>query len=72
MTTTHSTLHAYVGKRGLWSPPSTSNGRICFVVEIIDARPRFGDVDLLIRPVAGQGQKWVSLSAVNFHLDNER
>ena len=29
------------------------------LVEILDARSRFGTVDALVRPVAGSGQRWV-------------
>ena len=28
-------------------------------VEVIDARVRFGETDVLVRPVAGRGEKWV-------------
>lgn len=29
------------------------------LVEIVDMRSRFGQVDALVRPVGGQGEKWV-------------
>jgi len=28
-------------------------------VTVIDARTRFGETDVLVRPVAGRGEKWV-------------
>ncbi len=30
-----------------------------FLVEVVDGRYRFGHFDLLVRPQAGQGERWV-------------
>jgi hypothetical protein len=43
-------------------------GDLLFAVMIDDARNRFGSVDVLIRPSAGSGVRWVSRDSVcNVH-----
>lgn len=52
-------LQTLIGKRGEWQA-----GPIGFTVRIIDARLVFNRVDVKIEPIAGTGQKWVSLDSV--------
>lgn len=35
-------------------------------VEIIDFRPAFGRIDVLIKPIAGSGKRWVSYDRLIF------
>lgn len=46
-----------IGKTGTYSMDMAN--RFCFWVKILDTRERFGDVDYLITPVAGSGERWV-------------
>lgn len=39
---------------------------LAFRVEVRDVRVSFGRVDLLIRPVAGSGARWVSRDSVEY------
>lgn len=32
-----------------------------FLVRVVDVRTRYGTVDVLVHPVAGGGEQWVSL-----------
>lgn len=59
-----SEMHEFKGKRGLWYIPG--QGGIKVEVQVYDVRERFGSLDLLIGPTAGEGTRWVARSAVAF------
>ena len=48
-------LAQFIGRTGGYRVSRDLN----FEVRVVDARMRFGDVDLLIAPVAGNGTHWV-------------
>ena len=50
-------LHAVVGKSGTYQVDGASG--LSIWVKILDTRERFGEVDYLVSPVAGFGQRWV-------------
>lgn len=35
-----------------------------FSVEVLDVRERYGNTDVLVKPMCGDGQKWVQLNRV--------
>jgi hypothetical protein len=47
-------LIKYRGTRGI----ITENG-LQFLVDVMDVRRRYGHTDVLVRPVAGEGETWV-------------
>ncbi len=40
--------------------PMLREGGLIFPVSILDARLRWGNVDFLVKPIGGTGEKWVS------------
>jgi hypothetical protein len=46
-------------KLAIWT-----SGELKFEVRIMDSKQAFGRVDVLISPVAGVGEQWVSLEKV--------
>lgn len=46
---------ARIGTRAMYSV-----GELVIEVEILDIRSNFGRTDVLVRPVSGTGQAWVS------------
>lgn len=52
-------LQTYVGQTGRF----TVNG-LTIQIKVQDARVRFGHVDLLLTPVAGNGSRWVESTRV--------
>jgi hypothetical protein len=54
-------MTALIGKRGSLSVSGT---RLRFAVEIRDVRQRFGDLDYLVAPLAGEGETWHAASHV--------
>lgn len=51
-----------IGQHGLYD----SGVGLRFRVRVIDARVRFGEVDYLVVPADGIGQKWVASHKVKF------
>ena len=45
-------------------------GKMVVRVTVCDARVRFGELDVLIRPVSGSGGQWVTVGAVRFDNNN--
>jgi len=43
---------------------TVSGTRLRFAVEIRDVRQRFGDLDYLVSPLAGEGETWHAASHV--------
>lgn len=50
--------------RAMWFVGATD--KLGFEVEVRDVRVSFGRVDVLIRPVAGHGSRWVSRDSVEY------
>lgn len=64
---THSGLSQFVNIAVTWSPQPG----IKFTCVIIDARTSWNRVDVLIQPMAGEGQVWVSAASVKgMHPDS--
>jgi hypothetical protein len=59
MNTTAKFLMQIVGRKGHWNIAG-----VAVAVEILDARQVFNREDVLIRPVAGHGEVWVSASSI--------
>ena len=57
-------LAALIGSTGSYQP---TRG-LSFAVRVLDARTRFGNVDVLVQPVAGSGEQWITLD--RFSPDN--
>lgn len=57
---TASELGVLVGQTGAYRPSRDLN----FEVRVLDARTRYGTIDVLIAPVAGNGSQWVTLDRV--------
>lgn len=55
-------LAAAIGRRGSLR---VSGSRLSFTVEIVDVRERFGSIDYLVRPVAGNGETWHAADLVD-------
>ena len=55
---------AYCGLSG-----SILHGELRIDVEVVDARQRYGHLDLLVTPIAGDGSRWVERKNVHLHLD---
>ena len=55
---------AYCGLSG-----SILHGELRIDVEVIDARQRYGHLDLLVTPISGDGSRWVERKNVHLHLD---
>lgn len=55
---TSNTLKENVGKTVLWTPTAFPN--CSWQAMVKDAKTTFGRTDLLITPVSGQGEQWVS------------
>ena len=74
MSLTYAEMAALLGKTGYYSA-RTGDGaakrELFFSIEVLDARNRYGSLDLLIRPVAGGGQTWVTASQVVWELPQE-
>lgn len=49
-------LTQYIGQKLEWQ----ASTKVTVSVKILDARETFGRTDLLITPVSGQGEQWVS------------
>lgn len=43
-----------------------STGTIEVPVEVLDARERYGNVDLLVTPIGGSGELWLTEAKVTF------
>lgn len=50
-------LGAVIGKTGTYRLDGAHGFSVW--VKVLDTRERFGEVDYLISPVAGEGQRWV-------------
>lgn len=59
---TMSEMAKNVGQYGLY----VSGDGLRFRVRVVDARVRFGEVDYLIVPTDGLGEKWVAGNKVRF------
>ena len=35
-----------------------AGSELCFMVEIVDARQRYGNLDYKVKPVTGEGEAW--------------
>ena len=57
-------LSKKIGMQAMWN---TKSG-LRFEIVIKDVRERFGLIDYLIEPIAGDGQKWVEENSVNFQI----
>jgi hypothetical protein len=57
------TLLKLVGKEGTIL---TGVGSITVPIKILDARFRFGRVDLLVVPLSGNGEAWVDWNRIGF------
>lgn len=57
-------LDAYIGKTAVYAINELS-----VEVEIIDARTRFGHLDLLVQPITGSGTRWVERKNLSMHQD---
>ena len=57
-------LAEYVGREADWTPRhgrgGGQKGGVAVRVRIVDARVRYGTIDLEIEPVAGAGSVWVT------------
>lgn len=54
-------LGAFIGRAALYRPDKSD---IKFEVEVADAREVFGRREVLIRPLAGGGSRWVNLESL--------
>jgi hypothetical protein len=61
MTTTTAELAKFIGKTGLWR---VGGGGILVAVSVKDVRKNYGRIDLLIKPLSGQGETWVDSESV--------
>jgi hypothetical protein len=43
---------------------------LCFEVEIVDARQRYGNLDYKVKPVMGEGEAWHQADGMKVILDN--
>jgi hypothetical protein len=41
-----------------------------FEVRVVDARMRFGNVDVLIQPVAGFGEQWITADRTGLRIEH--
>jgi hypothetical protein len=64
-----SEMAQHIGRKGLWTPSSSE--ALAVPVEVIDARERFAQIDLLVSPVGGRGQTWVSKKSVELEPVDE-
>jgi hypothetical protein len=55
---------AYVGKYG-----RLSTGGMLFNVKIKDIRNRYGNLDVLVTPMSGSGEKWVQVHRIQGVLE---
>ena len=55
---------AYCGLSG-----SILHGELRIDVEVIDARQRYGHLDLLVTPIAGDGSRWMERKNVHLQTD---
>lgn len=65
---TTATLETYKGKRG-----TIKVNKLTVGVKVVDARMRYGHLDLLIEPVAGEGAQWTEhhkVSIANETINN--
>ena len=51
-----------IGKRGLLRVAGT---QLMFVVEILDARSRYGNLDYKVKPMSGEGEAWHEATGVS-------
>lgn len=56
-TTTAKSLSPYIGREGVFI-----TGALRVGIRVLDAREKFGRVDLLVSPLAGSGEEWKSLN----------
>jgi hypothetical protein len=61
---TSQTLSEYVGREGRLIL-AASPGALHVPVKVLDARDRWGMVDLLVEPIGGSGVAWVAANRVN-------
>lgn len=67
---TSAKLAKLVGKNGVARLVAGST-TLQVEVEIRDARSAFGRLDVLVRPIAGEGEAWVSLDSVTVDEEEE-
>lgn len=48
-------LRASIGQQVHWK-----QGKLSVLMDVLDARTMYGRIDILIQPVSGAGQQWVS------------
>lgn len=64
-------LSALIGRKGYVRMSSSNSGdRVRVDVRILDGRTAFGREDLLVKPVAGDGEAWVSLDNVTLYSES--
>lgn len=59
--TTATAMHPYIKRRG-----TIQCGKLTIDVVVADAKTQFGRLDLLVTPIAGKGQTWVTLASITF------
>lgn len=61
-------LAGYVGRTGIlrYGQRGTDQWALGVPVMVKDARQAFGRTDLLVSPIGGTGESWVSLERVRF------
>lgn len=64
---TTKTLSEYIGQTLLWD----SGRKMHFNVRVLDARQMYGRTDLLIAPVSGEGEQWVSAESCKASMKDE-
>ena len=60
-----SDLSSYIGNPAIYRCTGAS-GWMDINVTILDARERFGRIDVLVTPMAGSSSMWISLSSVRY------
>lgn len=66
----YSDLQEYIGKTGLLLVPpyDRQQGNFYIPVEVVDSKSAYGHIRVLVRPIGGIGEQWVSISRVDFKL----
>lgn len=54
----------YVGRVGVWCPAEGIAKGLRVDVQVVDASAAYGRIRLLVQPVSGTGQAWVSAHTV--------
>ncbi len=55
----------YINKEGIL----TTEGSLGIAVRILDARKVYGRIDVLVMPISGEGETWVSESRIQWEKD---